>query len=109
MALGRLPCLELLTEFGLVGLARAELGEKRVDAVTGGGVALDLSVPSAAGGVVDELLLDGQAGAESGCVVAGSKELRAGQDEVAFAWPFGGGAQAVTQFKFGLQEVGLQP
>ena len=83
-------CSGLLVQLGLVDPARAELGEKRLDAVAGGGVAFDLSVPSAAGGVVDELLLDGHAHAEPGCVVAGGEELRACEHEVAFARAFGG-------------------
>ena len=60
------PCSGLLAQLDPVDPARAELGEKRLDAVGGGAVAFDLSVPSAAGGVIDELLLDGHTPAEPG-------------------------------------------
>jgi hypothetical protein len=54
-------------------------------------------------------LLDGEAGAEVRLVLAGGDELGAGQDQVAFTGPFLGQTQAVPEFEFGLEEVGLQP
>ncbi len=60
------PCSGLLAQLDPVDPARAELGETRLDAVGGGAEAFDLSVPSAAGGVIDELLLDGHTRAEPG-------------------------------------------
>ncbi len=72
-------------------------------------MAFDLALPAAGGGVVDELLFDGEAGSKSGGVVAGGEELRTGEHEVAFARAFDGCAQAVAEFEFGLEEVSLQP
>lgn len=79
------------------------------DASPDHGVALDLALPAAGGGVVDELLFDVETGAEARRVVAGGEELRAGQHQVALARPFGWGAQAVAEFELGLEEIGLQP
>ena len=69
-------------------------------------MAFNLPCPTASGSVVDELLLDGEAGAEPGGVVATGDELRAGRHEVAFARALLGQAQAVPEFEFGLEEVG---
>ncbi len=52
------PCSWLLGG----SLSAAELAEERLDAVASRGVAFDLTVPSAAGCIVDELLFHGQAG-----------------------------------------------
>jgi len=52
------PCSWLLGG----SLSAAKLAEERSDAVASRGVAFDLTVPSAAGRIVDELLLHGQAG-----------------------------------------------
>jgi len=54
-----------------------------------------------------ELLFDGHAREEPGCVVAGCQELRACEHEVAFARAIGGCAQAVAEFEFGLEEICL--
>lgn len=47
--------------------------------------------------------------AQARCVVAGGQELRAAEDKVAFTRALGWGAQTVTQFEFGLEEIRLQP
>lgn len=86
-----------------------EVVEQLLDAPLGRCMSFDLALPAAPSGVVDELLLDGEARAQPGCVVAGGEELRAGQHEIAFARSLGGCAQAVAEFEFGLEEVGLQP
>jgi hypothetical protein len=83
--------------------------EELLQASLGCFVPLDLAWPSSRGGVVDELLLDLKACAQTGCVVAGGEELRAGQHEVALARPLGRGAQAVAEFELGLEKVCLQP
>jgi hypothetical protein len=60
-------------------------------------------------GVAGQLALDLQALAQARRVLGGRDELGAGQVEVAFARAFPGQAQAVTEFEFGLVEVGLDP
>ncbi len=73
----------------------------------GGLVSLDFALPSTLLGVGDELVLAVESGSEPGGVVAGGEELRAGQHQVALARSLGRGAQAVAEFEFGLEEVGL--
>ncbi len=99
------PCSWLLGG----SLCAAELAEERLDAVASRGVAFDLTVPSAAGRIVDELLFDSKACLEPWCVVPGGQELGTGEHEVALARPFRRCAQAVAEFEFGLEKVGLQP
>lgn len=80
-----------------------------LDALIVGLVSFDLAVPASLAGVVDELRFGGQSLLEAGGVGGGVEELRAGEDEVAFAGSFLGQAEAVAEFEFGLEEVGLQP
>ena len=75
----------------------------------GGAVSFGLTVPAAGDGVSYQGSLGVQALSQPRCVVTGGQELGAGEHEVAFAGPFGGGAEAVAEFEFGLEEVGLQP
>src|SRR4029453_7157313 len=91
------------------GRASGQVGEELLQASLGCFVPLDLAWPSSRGGVVDELLLDLKACAQTGGVGAGSEELRAGQHEVALARPLGRGAQAVAEFELGLEKVCVQP
>ncbi len=85
----------------------AEIYEELLDAVLGGGVPFDLALPAMGGRVVDKLLFDLEAGAQSGCVVAGGKELRAGEHDVALARTLCWRSEAVAEFEFGFEEVGL--
>ncbi len=72
----------------------AEVGEELLEASLGGLVAFDVPGPPPAAGVVDKLLLDGEAVTKPGGVAAAGEEFGAGQDEVAFAGAFGGQSQA---------------
>jgi hypothetical protein len=68
-----------------------------------------LAGPAALVGVLDELLFDVESGSQPRGVLAGGDELGAGQVEVALAWAFGRETQAVAEFEFGFEEVGLEP
>jgi hypothetical protein len=71
--------------------------------------AFDFAVPAAMGSISDECSFGREASAEAGYVVAGGEELRASQNEVAFAGTLGRWPEAVSEFEFGLEEAGLQP
>ena len=89
--------------------ALAEFGRKAADPVGDGVVSFDLAGPAAFNGVLGQLLLAGEPCPQAWGVLAGGEELRAAQVEVAFAGPLGREPQAVAEFEFGLEEVGLEP
>ncbi|MGY4919465.1 hypothetical protein ACWD9K_30360 [Streptomyces sp. 900116325] len=73
--------------------------QKLVDAVAGAAMPFHLAVPAAFGGVVSEGLLDLTSSPQPRGVLGCGDELGAGQVEVAFAWAFGGEAQAPAEFE----------
>lgn len=84
-----------------------EFGEQLTDAAAGGLVAFDFAWPSPDLGVDDEGLFSFQAGAELWCVLGCGEEFSTGEHEIAFAETFGWEAEAVTEFQFCFEEVGL--
>jgi hypothetical protein len=86
-----------------------EVGEKLLEAPFRVLVSFDFAVPASSPGVGDELVFGAQALSDAGGAVAGGDEFGAGEHEVAFAGSLGWEAQAVPEFEFGFQEVGLEP
>lgn len=89
--------------------ALSEIGEEAADPFGDGLVPFDLARPAAFDGVLGELLFTSEPGPQARGVLARGEELRAAEVEVALAGPFGGCPQAVAEFEFGLEEVGLEP
>ncbi|MFI9569492.1 hypothetical protein [Streptomyces rishiriensis] len=81
--------------------ALTEIGEEAADLVGDGVVPFDPAWPAAFDGVLGESLLAG--------VLARGEELRTAEVEVALAKAFGGCPQAVAEFEFSLEGVGLGP
>jgi hypothetical protein len=91
------------------GFVFVQIMQELAQTLLHGVVAFDFAAPAVPFGIGDQLALPADAGPQLRCVLAGGEELGAGHRKVAFARAFGGQAQSVAEFKFGLEEAGLEP